>query len=185
MEMVFLSRAVTGRRPELLVLAGPGAEHVLSPSRFCARRAAGYTAAALLGSQMRLLFGAFLSVVMPRTFWLALICLLAVSVLFAVRTGIGARLIPVATASLADAATASAIDEEPPLAKADRLPSRQFPAAPKKTVSTIETAPTLEPEKARPTASVSGPRTENREVTSWHWHVGSKIIKRTAVVRER
>jgi hypothetical protein len=122
---------------------------------------------------------------MPRTFWLALICLLAVSVLFAVRTGLGTRLISVATAS-ADAATASAINEEPPLAKADRLPSRYFLATPSKTtVSTIEVAPTPEPEKAGPTASVSGQRTENHEVTSWHWHVGSKIIKRTTVARER
>jgi hypothetical protein len=131
---------------------------------------------------MRLFFGAFLSVAMPRTFWLALICLLAVSVLFAVRTGIGARLIPVATASPAD--TASAIDEEPPLAKADRLPSRYFPATPSKaSVSTI--APTSEPEKARPAAGVSGPRIENHEVTSWHWHVGSKIIKRTTRTADR
>ena len=137
-----------------------------------------------MGSQIRVLFGAFLSVVMPRTFWLALICLLAVSVLFAVRTG--ARLIPVATASLADTATASAIDDEPPLAKADRLPSRYFPATPSKTtVSTIEIAPTRESEKPNPTAGVSGPKTENHEVTSWHWHDGSRIIKRTTVARER
>jgi hypothetical protein len=102
--------------------------------------------------------------------------------LFAVRTGIGTRLIPVATVSLADAATVSAIHEEPPLAKADRLPSRYFPATPSKTtVSTIEIAPNPEPEKARPTASVSAQRTENHEVTSWHWHVASKIVKRTTV----
>jgi len=123
---------------------------------------------------------------MPRTVWLALICLLAVSVLLAVRMGIGARLIPVATASTADAATASAIVEEPPLAKADRLPSRYFPSTPSKTtVSTIEIAPTPEPEKARPAASVSGQGTENHEVTSWHWHVGSTIVRRTTVGRER
>jgi len=95
---------------------------------------------------------------MPRTFWLALICLLAVSVLFAVRTGIGTRRISVATAS-ADAATASAINEEPPLAKADRLPSRYFLATPSKTtVSTIDVALTPEPEKAGPTAGASGQR---------------------------
>ena len=123
---------------------------------------------------------------MARTVWLALICLLTVSVLFAVRMGIGARIIPVATASLADAVTVSATYEEPHLAKADRLPSSYFPATPSKTtVSTIEIAPTPEPEKARPTASVSGQRTENHEVTSWHRHVGSKITKRTTVVRER
>ena len=119
---------------------------------------------------------------MPRTVWLALICLLAVSVLFAVRTGI----IPVATASLADAATVSAIHEEPPLAKADRLPSRYIPATPSNTtVRTIEIGPTPEPEKPGPTAAVSGPKTKNQELTSWHWHVGSKITKRTTVVRDR
>jgi len=89
------------------------------------------------------------------------------------------------TASLVDAAAESAIHEEPPLAKADRLPSRQFSAAPETTASTIEIAPTPEPEKAEPTASVRGSRTESHEVTSWHWHAGSKITKRTAVVRER
>jgi hypothetical protein len=123
---------------------------------------------------------------MARTDWLALICLVAVSVLFAVKTSIGARVIPAGTASLADAATAPAITEEPPLAKADRLPSRYFPATPSKTtLSTVGIMPTPEPEKAMPTASLSAPRTENREVTSWHWHSGSKIIKRTTVVRER
>jgi hypothetical protein len=127
-----------------------------------------------------------LLIAMARTVWLALICLLAVGVLFAVRTGIGARVVPVGTASLADAATAPAIDEQPPPAKADKLPSRYFPATPSKTtVSTIEIAPTPEPEKARPTASLNGPKTENQEVTSWHWHAGSKIVKRTTVARER
>lgn len=143
-----------------------------------------YTIGGLLVSHA-VAFGTFLSVVMPRTFWLALTCLLAVSVLFAVRSGFGTRLIPVATASLADAG-ASAINEEPPLAKADRLPSRYFAATPSKTTaSTIEIAPTPEPEKPSPTAGVSGPKTENHEVASWHWHVGSKITKRTTVVRDR
>ena len=118
-------------------------------------------------------------VAMARTVWLALICLLAVSVLFAVRTSIGARVIPAGTASLADAATAPAIDDAPPLAKADRLPFRRFPAAPSKTTAnTIENAPTPEAEKVRPKASASGSGTEDQVVTSWHWHVGSKITKR-------
>jgi hypothetical protein len=118
---------------------------------------------------------------MARTVWLALICLVAVSVLFAVRTSIGARVIPMGTASLADAAaaTAPAIDDAPPLAKADRLPFRRFPAAPSKTtVSTIANAPTPEAEKIGPKAGASGSGTKSEELTSWHWHVGSKITKR-------
>ena len=127
-------------------------------------------------------------VAMARTVWLALICLVAVSVLFAVRTSIGARVIPMGTASLADAAaaTAPATDDAPPLAKADRLPFRRFPAAPSKTtVSTIENAPTPEAEKVRPKASASRSGIESQEVTSWHWHVGSKITKRTTGISER
>lgn len=122
---------------------------------------------------------------MARTVWFAFICLLAVSVLLAVKTGIGARVIPLGTASLADAATASAIYEKPPLAKADRLHLRQFLATPDTTVSTIEITPTPEPEKATPKAGVNGSRAESQEVISWHWHAGSKITKRTTVLRER
>ena len=122
-------------------------------------------------------------VAMARTVWLALICLVAVSVLFAVRTSIGARVIPAGTASLADAAaaTAPAIDDAPPLAKADRLPFRRFPAAPSKTTAnTIENAPTPEAEKVRPKAGASESGAEDQEVTSWHWHVGSNTTSITA-----
>jgi hypothetical protein len=123
---------------------------------------------------------------MARIVWRALVCLLAVSVLFALRTSIGARAVPVGTASLTDAATASAIDEKPPLAKADRLPSRYFPATPSKTtVSAIEIAPPREPAKVGPKTNVSGSATKDYEVTSWHWHVGSKITRRTKVIGER
>jgi hypothetical protein len=119
---------------------------------------------------------------MARTVWLALICLIAVGVLFAVRTGIGSRVIPMGTASAADVATTPAIYDEPPLAKADRLTIRQFPVAPETTLRTIEVTPTPEPEIAKPAVSANA-RTESHEVTSWHWHVGSKVTKRTTVTR--
>jgi hypothetical protein len=122
-------------------------------------------------------------IAMTRTVWLAFICLVAVSALFAVRTGTGARVIPMGTASLPGATPSPSIYEEPPLAKADRLPIRQFLAAPERTVSTTEIAPTPELKIAKPAVSVSESKTESHEVTSWHWHAGSKVTKRTTVTR--
>jgi hypothetical protein len=144
---------------------------------------------------------------MARTVWVALICLITVSVLFAVRTGIVGRAIAMGTASLADVESAPAIHQEPPLAKADRLPLHQLPAATPETVasppeavvsppetasppeaatSPVEVASTPAPEKIRPpTASVRESKKESHEVSSWHWHAGAKITKRTTAVRER
>jgi hypothetical protein len=121
---------------------------------------------------------------MARTVWLALICLIAVSVLFAVRTTTVVRYLPAATASIADVARAPTVQEAPPLAKADRLPFR-FPATPPATVSATEIATAPESEKVEPTTSVSEPAKPSHEVTSWHWHAGSKITKRITVVPER
>src|ERR1700743_901540 len=112
---------------------------------------------------------------MNRTVWLAFICLAAVTVLFAVRTGIAARVKPAGTTSPADIGTPSGAYEAPPLAKADRLPIRQFPAPSATAVSPTEVAPVLAP---KTTASVAESSKESHEIASWHWHVGSKITKR-------
>src|SRR5262245_14023470 len=117
---------------------------------------------------------------MPRTIWLAVICLVFLSALFALRTSIGARTIIGST----DTATASGIDDRSPLAKSDRLPSLYFDRTEAKAVvSTVKIAPTQPEAKASPkTIDAYHAASERKEVTSWHWHVGSKVTKRTTLV---
>ena len=107
---------------------------------------------------------------MSRIVWLGLICLLSIGVLFVLRTSIGAKTTPAGTASLRDAAPPSEIDVNT-LAKADKLASAFVnDAAEKSVVSTAKIASTK-------------PSTEEKEVsevTSWHWHQGSKVTKRVA-----
>jgi hypothetical protein len=119
---------------------------------------------------------------MPRTIWLALICLLFMSALFALRTGTGAPKNVPST----DAAPPSAVDHEPPLAKSDRLPSPDFDRADAKaSVRTVKIAPTQPEEKSSPkTVDTHDDASARKEVTSWHWHVGSKITKRTTPVAQ-
>lgn len=113
-------------------------------------------------------------IAMPRTIWLALVCLLVLSALFALRTSIGARTIAESTAS----APPSAIEEAGlPLAKSDKLPTPHLERAEKASVTTVKIAPEPPQAKASPGTAASEPR----EITSWHWRAGSKI-KRTTVV---
>jgi hypothetical protein len=117
---------------------------------------------------------------MPRTMWLALVCLLFLSALFALRTSTGARTIVGST----DAAFPSAIDDRPPLAKFDRLPSLDLNRTEAKaSVTTVRIAPTQQEAKASPKTSDAYRASSGREeVTSWHWHAGSNITKWTTVV---
>lgn len=112
---------------------------------------------------------------MLRPIYLALICLSFIGVLIAVRTTIAAR--AVSEPKLApDTRAISETDDRPPLAKGDKLPSADLELVKKKvSVVPIEVAPA---ETKTPTSS------KVEEVTSWHWHVGSKVSKRT-VPRER
>lgn len=114
---------------------------------------------------------------MPRTIRLAFICLLFLSALFALRTSTGAQTI----VGSADAAPPSAIDDGPPLAKSDRLPSLDLDRTEAKAaVRTVRIAPTQREAKASPKPPEAYPAaSERKEVTNWHWHVGSKITKRT------
>jgi hypothetical protein len=107
---------------------------------------------------------------MLRFVWLALICLCLVGALSA-------------SPALAEAAPAET-DDAPPLAKADKLPVADSGVAKKMvTVVPIEPAPAEKIEPA-PTEKKTKAPAKIEETTSWHWHEGSKIIKRT-VVRER
>ena len=115
-------------------------------------------------------------IAMPRTIWLALVCLLFLSALFALRTSTGARTIVGSPA----AAPPSAIEEDGlPLAKSDRLPAPHLePAEAKASVTTVKIAPEPPQAKASPRTATS----ERKEITSWHWRAGSKITKRTTGV---
>jgi len=121
-------------------------------------------------------------IAMPRTIWLALICLLFLSALFALRTSIGARTIVGST----DEATPSAIDDRPPLAKSDKLPPLDLNRTEAKaSVTTVKIAPAQPEANASPKTIDAYPAaSERKEVTSWHWHAGSKITKRTTIVAQ-
>jgi hypothetical protein len=113
-------------------------------------------------------------IAMPRTIWLAFGCLLCLGALFALRASTGARSI----ATPGDSAPPAAI-EDGPLAKSDRLPSLPLDHAEAKvSVRTVKIAPEQAEAKASPKAAQQA-GSERNEVTSWHWHAGSKAIKRT------
>jgi outer membrane biosynthesis protein TonB len=145
---------------------------------------------------------------MLRPIALALLCLFLVGALLAVRTTIATRAIaePAASEAAPDAVP-EADDDSPPLAKSDRLPmvdpdAKRVPVIPievapaeknaaetrketKLETPTVETKPTETPKaETRPKET---PKAEARpreapkpdETISWHWHVGSKISKRT------
>ena len=121
-------------------------------------------------------------IAMPRTIWLAFICLLFLSALFAVRTSIGARTIVGSTA----AGPTSAIEDGLALAKSDRLPSLDLNRTEAKaSVTTVKIAPAQPEANASPKTIDAYPAaSERKEVTSWHWHAGSKITKRTTIVAQ-
>jgi hypothetical protein len=104
-------------------------------------------------------------IAMPRIMWLALVCLLFLSALFALRTSTGARTIVGST----EASFPSAIDDWPPLAKFDRLPSLDLNRAEAKApVTTVRIAPMQQEAKASPKTSdaygVSSGRKEGNEL---------------------
>ena len=117
---------------------------------------------------------------MPRTVWLALICPISLGALF-LWSNIGARPIHGETAS---ALAPSDVDNRSLLAKSDRLPSPYFEAA--KTAGAVQILPAAPEAATTPNAQKAGDlvlqsKSEASEVTTWHWHAGSKITKRTTV----
>jgi hypothetical protein len=137
-----------------------------------------------------------------RVFWLALISLISLGVLFALRSNIGARPRIRETASVPVPSPNLPIDNDLPLAKADRLPSPYFdkPAArPTDTVqnapATVQNAPAIPDPAITPGMSQRGmsqrgdqqsqPSADANDMTTWHWHAGSKITKRTTVAPSR
>jgi len=130
---------------------------------------------------------------MPRTLWLAVICFALVSVLFALRTTIGADATAARTAPYrTNAMPAPAKADNPPLAKGDRLPSLLldgYRSTANDAMKIVPPQPEQQPVASLPPVTLKtvarSPRPEAKEVTSWHWHAGSKVTKRTAVVGQR
>ena len=124
---------------------------------------------------------------MRRTAWLALICLIPLGGLFALRSNIGAHPIHDETVALPARSPDLMIDNRPPLAKSDRLPSPYFDKAAAKPAGAVKPVPAQPDPVITPKASLAGDVTPSArsgasEVTTWHWHAGSKITKRTTTV---
>jgi hypothetical protein len=113
---------------------------------------------------------------MLRFVWLALVCLCFVGALSVVRTTIAARAVTEAVSPDSAGAAPAETDDAPPLAKADKLPVAD-PGVAKKLVTVVPIEPAPAEKKTKAPAKIE-------ETTNWHWHEGSKVIKRT-VVRER
>ena len=105
---------------------------------------------------------------MFRGVWVALACLVCVGALFALKTSVGASVKK--DASPFDTTVGTNADQEP-LAKADRLDAAIEELPEKNVVSTTKIAPAK---------SGVGPSEKTTEITSWHWHEGGKIAKRSA-----
>jgi hypothetical protein len=105
---------------------------------------------------------------MQRLLWFGLFSLLGISGLFAARTVAGLTVIK---HSAPDAIAADATDIGLPLPKGDRLPSPFDGALPKTVVDTGKITPT---ETRQPAEAPKD------EIANWHWHEGSKIVRRRA-----
>ena len=124
---------------------------------------------------------------MRRTAWLALICLIPLGGLFALRSNIGAHPIGGEIVALPGR---SLEENRPPLAKSDRLASPYFDKAaakPAGVAGAVKPVPAQPDPVITPKTSLAGDvappaRSAASEVTTWHWHAGSKITKRTTTV---
>ena len=113
---------------------------------------------------------------MQRLIWLALLCVVGIGGLFVIRSLMGASAVShrvpevVAPEVIAPVVT----DDAPALPKGDRLPSRFFDSAfdgalPKPAVETLKIVPAEAPKP---------PEAAKDDVISWHWHEGSKVVRR-------
>ena len=126
---------------------------------------------------------------MRRTAWLALICLIPLGGLFAL-SNIGAHPIRGETVALPARSPDLMIENRPPLAKSDRLASPYFDKADAKPAGAggaVKPVPAQPDPVITPKTSLAGDvappaRSAASEVTTWHWHAGSKITKRTTTV---
>jgi hypothetical protein len=112
-------------------------------------------------------------------------CLISLGVLFTLRSNIGARPVHGEKASVLPSSPDPSADDRPPLAKSDRLPSTYFDKPVAKLEETVRVSPAVPEPAITPKANQPGDLLPSQvtadvnEVTTWHWHVGSKITKRT------
>ena len=126
---------------------------------------------------------------MRGTGWLTLICLISLGGLFALKSNIGARPLFGEAAAIPALSPDLMIEDRPPLAKSDRLPSPYFDKPATKPAGAVKLVPNEADPAITPKANLAGevtppPVTKSGagELTTWHWHVGSRITKRTTVV---
>lgn len=93
---------------------------------------------------------------------------------------------PAEVPSVSPTAVDLPVDEGPPLAKSDRLPSPG--------IDRLAVKPTDDVASPKmPEATVTPSRIDNlrqnkpaaNEVTTWHWHRGSKVTKQTTIVEPK
>ena len=112
---------------------------------------------------------------MFRTVWLAFICLSSLGVLLALRASVESRSTPKATAGVEVPSKPDAASQ-----KADKGSAHLEDSEATLTTSTVKIIPS-EPDPAvgSKAGDVIASPTDTDEITRWHWHEGSKIIKRT------
>ena len=108
-----------------------------------------------------------------RLVWLAVFCLAGIGGLFAVRSALGVSPILKYAPALV---TVDPEDDGVPLVKGDRLPSRFIESAPPVTaIETVKIVP-IEAPKQQSSGDIKQP--EAKDVVSWHWHEGGKVVRR-------
>jgi len=112
---------------------------------------------------------------MFRTVWLAFICLSSLGVLLALRASVESRSTPKATAGVEVPTKPDAASQ-----KTDKGSAHLEDSESTLTTSTVKIIPSEPDPAVGPKASdVIASPTDTDEITRWHWHEGSKIIKRT------
>jgi hypothetical protein len=114
---------------------------------------------------------------MQKVVWLALFCAVGVGGLFVIRSPLG---VSASSRGVPEVTAADVVDVATPLPKGDRLPSRFFDnPLPQPAVETVKIVP-AEPSKQEPPKQETPKRSEaaRDDVVSWHWHEGSKVIRR-------
>jgi hypothetical protein len=102
-----------------------------------------------------------------RPIWFALLSLAAVGGLATVRSIVGSHVV---RRTLTAAVAATDARDTLPLPKSDRLPSPFFDGAPREIpVVAVKVAPIEKSQK---------PEATNDDIVSWHWHQGTKIVRR-------
>jgi hypothetical protein len=117
---------------------------------------------------------------MIKAFCLAVMCLLYMAVVLALKPTMSSRAVQDAAALhtiTSVASTSGAFPVADTLSNADRSPTASsFDAVQEVAAEESKIAPVAADPRTPPTFAATKP-----EVVSWHWRVGSKITKRTAV----